>query len=248
MVGIKKRVLCGNLISCTFALGQAYVALVAWAAPYWRTLTRIIYTPSFVFLLYYFLIEESVRWLLSKGRKKEASRIIFKAAEVNKKKLSPESIKHLTEDLPATSKQTEDEPTSSKEKSPSILLQVLKSRVLMGRLVICSFWWITVTFIYYGLSINSVSLAGNSYVNYILTSLIEIPGYCLSVVTLDRFGRKKSTMTGYFVCGVALIAIPFVPSCEYYVQFLFQFSVYLPFGPRVPILVESCWIKSFLFI
>ncbi|CAH2047651.1 unnamed protein product, partial [Iphiclides podalirius] len=212
MVGIKKRVLCGNIVSCTFAVGQAYVALVAWAVPYWRTLTKIIYAPSLLFLLYYFVIEESVRWLLSKGKKKEATRIIFKAAAVNKKKLSPESIKHLTEETADTSKQTEDEPAISQAKSPSIMLQVLKSRVLMVRLLICSFWWITVTFIYYGLSINSVSLAGNSYVNYVLTSLIEIPGYCLSVVTLDRFGRKRSTITGYFVCGLSLISLPFVPT------------------------------------
>ncbi|CAG5054644.1 unnamed protein product [Parnassius apollo] len=213
LVGIKKRVLGGNLISCTFAAGQAVAALVAWATPYWRTMTRIMYTPSFLFILYYFVIEESVRWLLSKGKKKEAARIIFKAAAINKRKLSPETIKQLTEETPEHSKQANDpRPAHSEdEKSSSIMLQVLKSKVLMTRMCICSFWWITVTFIYYGLSINSVSLAGNSYVNYILTSVIEIPGYCLSIVTLDRFGRKKSIISAYFLCGISLFALPFIP-------------------------------------
>ncbi|CAK1585776.1 unnamed protein product [Parnassius mnemosyne] len=212
LVGIKKRVLGGNLISCTFAVGQAVVAVVAWATPYWRTMTRIIYAPSLLFILYYFVIEESVRWLLSKGKKKEAARIIFKAAAINKRKLSPETIKQLTEETPEPSKQTNDPtPAHSANEKSSIMLQVLKSKVLMSRTCICSFWWMSVTFIYYGLSINSVSLAGNSYVNYILTSLIEIPGYCLSIVTLDRFGRKRSIITAFFLCGISLVVLPFVP-------------------------------------
>ncbi|XP_045499203.1 organic cation transporter protein-like [Colias croceus] len=206
MVGINRRVLGGNIISCTFALGQALVALVAWAVPEWRTLTRIIYAPSFIFILYCFVIEESVRWLLSKGRQKEAAKIIFKAAEINKRKLSPETIKQLTDET------TQLEDTSVEQNKESLVLQVLRSRVLISRLFICAFWWITVTFIYYGLSINSVSLGGNSYVNYILTALVEIPGYCLSVLTLDRFGRKASIMTSFFVCGLSLFGLPFIPT------------------------------------
>ncbi|XP_023935690.1 organic cation transporter protein-like [Bicyclus anynana] len=210
MMGLNKRVLGGNIISCTFAAGQAMVALAAWAIPEWRTLTRVLYVPSFLFVLYFFLIEESVRWLLSKGRKKEAADIIFKAATVNKRKLSPETIKILTDDTPATPDLAKLEADPDK-KEDSLVLQVLKSRVMVSRLFICSFWWITVTFIYYGLSINSVSLAGNSYVNYILTALIEIPGYCISVLTLDRFGRKSSIMTAFFICGVSLVCLPFIP-------------------------------------
>ncbi|XP_045535887.1 organic cation transporter protein isoform X1 [Papilio machaon] len=239
MVGINRRVLCGNIISSTFALGQALIALIAWAVPNWRTLTRIIYAPSPFFIIYYFLIEESVRWLLTKGKKKKAAKIIFKAAEVNKKKLSPETIRLLTEETPVEIKQTDpvnpnsetldpekmraensnpDKKVPENFEPPSVMLAVLKSRVLMTRLCICAFWWVTVTFIYYGLSINSVSLAGNSYINYILTSLIEIPGYGLSVITLDRFGRKKSIITAYFICGVSLIALPFIPTSMVWLQ------------------------------
>ncbi|KAL0880492.1 hypothetical protein ABMA27_002900 [Loxostege sticticalis] len=214
MVGLNRRVLGGNIISSFFALGQVFLALVAWGIPYWRTLTRVLYAPSLLFIFYFFVIEESVRWLLSKGKKKEAARIIFKAAKTNNKKLSPESVKQLTEETP----QEETKPTQPEihqivpeEKAQSLTMQVLKSKIMISRLLICSFWWITVTFIYYGLSINSVSLAGNMYVNYILTCLVEIPGYCVSVITLDRFGRKGSIMTAFFICGISLVALPFVP-------------------------------------
>lgn len=212
MVGLDKRVLGGNIISSTFALGQVVTAGVAWLVPYWRTYTLVLYAPSIIFISYYWLIEESVRWLLSKGRNKEAARIIFKAANMNKKKLSPETIKLLTEDpekIPTT-----DDKVPLEEDKRSILMQVLRSKTMMFRLLVCSFWWITLTFVYYGLSINSVSLVGNRYVNYILTSLVEIPGYCLSVLTLDRFGRKSSTMTAFIICALSLIAMPFVPTSK----------------------------------
>lgn len=215
MVGLKSRVLGGNIISCSYAVGQVVLALVAWGVPYWRDLTRVLYAPSLLFIFYIFLIEESVRWLLSKGKKKEAARIIFKAVKTNKKKLSPRYVDQLTS---ASRRPSETEPNieqeKTEEKGHSLVYQVLHSKIILFRLIVCSWWWVTVTFVYYGLSINAVSLGSNGYVNYILTSLVEIPGYALSVLTLDRFGRKRSIITAFFLCGISLVAIPFVPECK----------------------------------
>lgn len=221
MVGLKRRVLGGNIISMMFAMGQVLLALVAWAIPDWRRLTQVLYAPSLLFVVYVFFIEESVRWLLSKGRKKDAARIIFKVAAMNKKKLSPETIKQLNHDIDDALPQnmeTKDQKASDhaktvefRPKQRSLAMQVIRSRIIMTRVCICSFWWITVTFTYYGLSINSVSLAGNMYINYILTALVEIPGYALSVLTLDWFGRKKSIMTAFTICGISLIGLAFTP-------------------------------------
>lgn len=165
-----------------------------------------------------------MRWLLSKGRKAEAAKIIFKVAEVNNKKLSQEAIKQLTTDeKPVDDKQNKSDQVKDLPASEGVVVkerslagQVIRSKIIMTRLCICSFWWMTVTFVYYGLSINSVSLAGNSYVNYILSSLVEIPGYALSVLTLDRFGRKISIITAFFVCAISLLVFPFVPLCKFY--------------------------------
>ncbi|XP_026318984.1 organic cation transporter protein-like [Hyposmocoma kahamanoa] len=221
MVGLNRRVLGGNIISIMFALGQVYLALVAWGVPNWRTLTQVLYAPSLLFVFYILFIEESVRWLLSKGRKKDAAKIIFKVAATNNKKLSPETIKQLNDDTviflqtreTKTQQASKDaEAVELKPKQRSLAMQVIQSRILMTRVCICSFWWIAVTFTYYGLSINSVSLVGNMYVNYILTALVEIPGYAISVLTLDWFGRKKSIMTAFTICGLSLIGLAFTPS------------------------------------
>lgn len=211
MVGLKHRVLGGNMMSSFYALGEVSLAVAAWAVPYWRNLTRMLYAPTLFIIFYFFIIEESVRWLLSKGKREEAAKIIYKVADMNNKIISPEYMKQLAgvADEKVERLKCADDVMN---KEPALILQVLRSKIIMLRLSICSFWWITVTFIYFGLSINSVSLAGNSYVNYILTSLVEIPGYCLSVLTLDRFGRKCSIMSAFFVCGTSLVAFPFIPA------------------------------------
>lgn len=219
MVDLDKRVIAGSGMSMCFATGQMLLALLAWLFPYWRTLTKVLYVPSFFFIFYYFFLVESVRWLLSKGKKTEAARIIFKAAAANGRELSEETIRQLTTDIPTTQKSLKELQFDEERSRRPLLLQVMQSRILMTRLVICSFWFISVTFIYYGLSINSVSLAGNMYVNYGLTALVEVPGYVISIMTLDRFGRKHSIITAFFVCGVALITMPFVTASEYSVRF-----------------------------
>lgn len=220
MVDLDKRVIAGSGMSMCFASGQMVLAVLAWLFPYWRTLTIVLYVPSFFFIFYYLFLVESVRWLLSKGKKKEAARIIFKAAAANKRQLSEETIRQLTTETPAAQQNVKEQQFEERSRRP-LWLQVLRSRILMTRLVICSFWFISVTFIYYGLSINSVTLAGNKYVNYGLTAMVEVPGYIISIMTLDRFGRKHSIITAFFVCGVALITMPFVTTSEYSVRCMY---------------------------
>lgn len=217
MIGRKNRVLCGNAMCVVFAIGQSCMAVVAWIVPRRQPLTLLLYAPALSFLLLHFVVEESVRWLLSKGRIKEAAKIVFKVASINKKTLSPASIKMLTveeEPEPHAVERTKEKPGAF------IFMQVLKSKTLVKRLIIVSFWWVTITLIYYGLSINSVALAGNMYVNFVLTSLVEIPGYYASYVTLDRYGRKGSTIAGYFICAVALLLLPAISVGKILLKFI----------------------------
>lgn len=55
--------------------------------------------------------------------------------------------------------------------------EVLSSRVLVFRGLILFFIWATNAFVFYGLSLNSTSLSGNKYVNFILVCLGKVPLY-----------------------------------------------------------------------
>ncbi|CAB3246657.1 unnamed protein product [Arctia plantaginis] len=212
MVNLKNRTIGGTVLSTMYAIGLALLGVSAWLIPSWRTRTIVLYAPGVIFIAYIWTIDESVRWLISKGRNKEAANSILKAARMNKRRLSVNTeatLKHFAESEDGTGpnqslKDTKNEPATSKK---PLYKRVLKSKVIMCRILVVSFWWVTTTMVYYGLTINSVSLAGNIYLNFCVTSLIEIPGYVVSLATLNRFGRKSSIMTAFLLSGISLLLI-----------------------------------------
>ena len=70
---------------------------------------------------------------------------------------------------------------------------------------------ITNTFVFFGLSLNSVTVDGNIYVNFILVSLAEIPGYLITWLLMDRIGRKMCLFLSLVVSGIACIIFYFIP-------------------------------------
>lgn len=102
---------------------------------------------------------------------------------------------------------------------PSMISTIVKSRVLLRRVLTTPIWWITTTFVYYGLSINSTSLSDTMYLNYILTCAIEIPGFYSAVLLLDWIGRKTTLSGGFLLSAACNIAFAFIPSGKYHMFF-----------------------------
>lgn len=78
-----------------FAVGQVILGSLAWVIQPWRHLIMILTTPCFLIVTYYWILSESVRWLLSQQRYDEARLVLEKAARINKKVISEKSMKGL---------------------------------------------------------------------------------------------------------------------------------------------------------
>lgn len=89
--------------------------------------------------------------------------------------------------------------------------EVLSSRVLVMRSIVLFVLWATNAFVFYGLSLNATSLSGNKYVNFILVCLVEIPGYTLSWIALNKIGRRWALAGSYLLCAFTCAAGGFVP-------------------------------------
>ncbi|XP_075979428.1 organic cation transporter protein-like [Anticarsia gemmatalis] len=214
LVGPKGRVFGNTLINVVFVFGLMTLSGLSWLLKDWRTLLRVIYAPSCLIFSYLWILNESVRWLISKGRHEEALVILRKAAKMNKVELSEPGLAPLCElekDKPREDKEDKEEGENKAEEKPSIFFQVIRSSIIRRRLVTCSFLWITCTFVYYGLSINSVSLAGNMYVNFMLVAFIEIPANFCCLFVLDRFGRKRVMIITYVLSALLCISLSFLP-------------------------------------
>ncbi|XP_023932104.1 solute carrier family 22 member 3-like [Lingula anatina] len=90
-VGTSKRRMAGLIIGMVFGLGHALLALEAYFIRNWRHLALVANSPAVIFALFW-VLPESVRWLLAQGRHDEAKAIITRVAVVNKVTLDPDVL------------------------------------------------------------------------------------------------------------------------------------------------------------
>ncbi|XP_023935691.2 organic cation transporter protein [Bicyclus anynana] len=214
LIGQKYRVITSATASSMFSVGQVLLGRVYWLIGYWRYTTLALYVPCLFMVGYYWLLTESVRWLLSKKKYAEARKILENAARVNKKTINEKSMEALM-NPPQT-------PILQETKS-GLVRSVLRSPTLLRRVCTTPIWWISMTFVYYGLSINSTSLSDTIYLNYMLTCAVELPGYCAGVLLLDRIGRRTTLSSGFFfssLCNILFVVIPLEMSAVRLVTYL----------------------------
>ncbi|XP_067007242.1 organic cation transporter protein [Anabrus simplex] len=208
LMGPKKRVLGGAIMSTYNPTGELIMGSISWYFQDWRKILMVIYVPSVLFLSYYWLLPESVRWLMAKGKMEEAQKIVHKAAKINGVVLSENYFKSLTS-LHSMTDVARKKPPPPKKTSQ--LKQMVRSKILLWRLLTCSFCWMSIAFVFAGMTFNATSLAGNKYLNYILTGVIELPSPIATYYCLNRIGRKVSlcgSLIASGICCFLFIAVP----------------------------------------
>ncbi|XP_031365454.1 solute carrier family 22 member 21-like isoform X2 [Apis dorsata] len=209
MAGVRGRVLASTIICCMFAVGEMLLGLIAMWLRSWRLILRMVYGPALLAILLPLLIPESVRWLLANGKQEKVESIYRKMARINGLQISEEAIGAF-KDLNMVKTEKTEQIVMTEKKSP--IMQILNSSVMLTRLLVCSFCWLTNTFVYYGLSLNSVAFAGDKYVNFILVAIVEIPAYFLTWFLTDYIGRKTTLSSSFLLSGAFCLAIQFVPT------------------------------------
>lgn len=214
MVGPSKRVLGNIVLSCSYSIGSAVLAILAMYTQNFRILLRWIYSPAFLIVCYFWIIPESVRWLMITGRNDKAKKVILTAAKTNNVILSESTMKKLRTSC-GSIVYNEIDPNEKTEKTSTPeypILKVLRSKILLLRILICSYCWLTNTLVYYGLNLNAVTLAGNKYINFMFVSLAEIPGYAITYYVMERYGRRQCLCGSLLVCGIVCALSDFLPA------------------------------------
>ncbi|RZC05036.1 organic cation transporter protein [Asbolus verrucosus] len=208
MVGKRKREITGIVLNYFYAIGEAVVAPIAWYTKDWVLLQLIVSAPAILFFVYYWIIPESVRWLLANKKREKAKGIVCRAAEVNNVTLSESLMDSFKKSFSDDKEDVPEEGT----KLLFVMKTTLKSKKLVLRLLIIYFIWAVNAFVFYGLSVNSTSMSGNKYINFALVSLVEIPGYTLAWVSIQKVGRRLSLVGSLLLCGLTCTLTLFVPA------------------------------------
>ncbi|XP_025098001.1 organic cation transporter protein-like [Pomacea canaliculata] len=192
LVGPQHRTLAGIVIELFWSMGLYIILLMAYFIRKWNHLQLALSTVSMIFIPILFFIPESPRWLLSRGRRQEASAIVRHAAHVNKVVVSEKvlSLQDLQKDGPGVK-----------------FWQLFTHRRLLVRCLIVFFNWFVVTGVYYGLGLNVGSLSGGIYINFLYASIAETLSYVLCLVLLNRIGRRTLHCFTMLLGGISCVAI-----------------------------------------
>ncbi|XP_072932973.1 solute carrier family 22 member 6-like [Epargyreus clarus] len=204
-LGVEQRILASLLLGIPLSAGAATLALLDYLTGYWRLWARLAYPPSFLLLLYPWLLPESVRWLVARGRLPEAVRVIKQAARCNRVDIPEDTLDKMLAKEPVMDK------VETAVEEESLFRAFIKYPALRRRLCVCFAWWASAVFVFYGLAVRAHALAGSAHANYALLAAAELPALLVNTLLLDRAGRRPLLTAAFLVTAVALIAIPCLP-------------------------------------
>ncbi|KAL8164852.1 UNVERIFIED_CONTAM: hypothetical protein K2H54_011023 [Gekko kuhli] len=179
-----------------FAVGQMTLAGLAYAIRDWRLLQVIGSAPVFALVVYLWLLPESARWLVTKGKVEDARKLLRKAAAMNKRTIPPGLLEQLQPD--------------AKAKSGNILDLFINPHLRKVTLLM-SFVWFVNSLVYYGLSLNVGSFGLDIYLTQLFFGAVEIPARVTCIFLLQWLGRKKCQAVCLLLGGAACLLITAVP-------------------------------------
>ncbi|KAK5650491.1 hypothetical protein RI129_001520 [Pyrocoelia pectoralis] len=171
-------------------------------------LDQILYGMCLIVLSWYWLLPESIRWLLAEKKYTDAANLLKRIAKTNGTTISEEKLSELWNSSIT--------PNSAGRKHS--FKEIFNSSIITKRFINCSICWTICMFCYYGMTFISVNLSSNSYLDFILTILVEIPSSVAAYLLIDRIGRRYSLALGFFVCGVSCLSFICIPEDLYWLK------------------------------
>lgn len=212
-------------------IGSIVLGALAWLFLDWKKLLRVTYGLGFISILYFWIVPESFRWMLSKNKYDNVAEALIKVARINKIEMTSEMrdvIENRPKDILLEKKGIEEPNVKC-----STFRDIFHHPQFCLRLLACAFCWITNVFVFSGLSYTSVSIGGNKFVSFILVSLVDIPGELCASALVNRIGRKRLLIIAYYISGTALLVSAFVTDVYWLTLLLYligKFSIEAAFS------------------
>ncbi|XP_071519062.1 solute carrier family 22 member 13-like isoform X2 [Panulirus ornatus] len=210
------RSVLGIILANPWAFGTMGLGGLAYLIRDWRWLQLAISLPTLLIIPVLYLCDESPRWLIVRGRHKQARRTLKRAARLNGASLPPDDQLNLI----MTQIQKESKLTTAttargfrqrlRQISDAVLVLFRTSTIRRIMLVLCLDFCV-VSFVFLGMSLNGVSYSDNQYLYTALSGLVEVPAYTLVVPIVMRVGRRLPVACLYLLSGAFIMALAFIP-------------------------------------
>ncbi|XP_055332904.1 organic cation transporter protein-like [Paramacrobiotus metropolitanus] len=200
------------LVSVAYTVGGVASTGIAYLFRSWRTYVLVSNLPFLAYAVYWWIMPESPRWLLSRDRYDDLEAFLKRAAKMN----------HVdyNESLKCQFKQLCDQAKSARIKEPGVTAhqreysyldlfrtpQIRKQTLLMIILnTVCQIC-------YNGLSYYAPSLGSNPYLSSFLASIVELPAALFTEIICDRIGRRPTIVLCFVLGGASCLATLGLPT------------------------------------
>ncbi|KAG7295623.1 hypothetical protein JYU34_021899 [Plutella xylostella] len=184
-----------------YSLASCALPWLALLANNWRIGALVFSVPLGFAILTPFIIPESPRWLLSKGRVEEAIQKLNRIAHMNGK-VVPEK---LLNDFRASRAK----PANAVEQLS--LLDVFRRPVLRKQFILVCVEYMIVSLVFDSLVRIVGTLGADFFISFTIASLTELPSILLLVVVMDWLGRRWMTATCCLIACIFGILSAYVP-------------------------------------
>ncbi|CAK1546857.1 unnamed protein product [Leptosia nina] len=200
-IGTDYREMLGCLFQIPFIIGHMTIPLFAYYFRTWNSYSLAMAVPPLIYIMYFFSLTESPRWLLSVGRVDEAASIVKKAAEFNGLPTNKieETLKGISEDI------------RSKSSKTLATYGDLFRTSLWVKTVCCSAMWTIVGLTFYGFNQYISQTSPDPFVTVAAAGAIQIPSNIISIWLIKHFGRKLTIMFAFIFGGICVLLLGVVP-------------------------------------
>ncbi|XP_063362844.1 organic cation transporter protein-like [Cydia amplana] len=199
VVGGKWRTIIPVLYQLPFGLGNSVMSGLAYWLRDWRKLQFALSTLSALFILYWFCISESPRWLLATGNTEEAYDVLEKAARINKREFNKSKVKAMLENV-----------KGRPEGVPSFM-DFLKLKNMRMRTVMLAITWFFTGLGFYVLAQYLGWIGNNIFLSVMLSGLISSIGPITCVFVIMKMGRKTTLAIFEGLTALCFIFIILIP-------------------------------------
>ncbi|XP_076034210.1 solute carrier family 22 member 3-like [Oratosquilla oratoria] len=194
-----------------WSVGTMLLPAIAYSIREWKYLQLVFVAPFLYTVVHYWVLPESPRWLILRGRYKEAVKVLKSIAYWNKRTLPcDEKLMEMVKSINIKDEDTEGDKEQGSGKSLvrrglEQLQELFQSRIKTLRTLVLFFCWFTTGFVYYGISLISTNIGSNQYWYMFFGGLVEIPSSILLWPLIHFVGRRLSLIGCFVLCAASIL-------------------------------------------
>lgn len=197
VLGPKARTYLGCQHLQFFELGIGLLSVIAYYKRDWHDMQLVISLFALPFVVIYYFLPPSPRWLYAKNRNEEAREVLKKISEKSGGSIDDKFLDTFEE------KVLENEVDEQCNYTSIDLLKYKNMRMI----TFIMFWgWFVTSMVYYGLGLNAGSLSGDIFANNALCALFDaLAKFASPFIIETKLGRRLSLSLMFFIGGFSCI-------------------------------------------